>query len=77
MTGLRTMRRRAGLSQAELGARVGVSSQAVSQWERGDSLPALEKLWALSRAVNCTPVQLLAALTADEDNYTQEEDEIP
>ena len=27
-----------GLTQAELGERIGVSFQAVSKWERGDSL---------------------------------------
>ncbi len=32
-------RKAAGMTQAELGARLNVSSQSVSNWERGESLP--------------------------------------
>lgn len=35
---LRTLRREKGLSQEELAAMVGVSRQALSKWEAGDSL---------------------------------------
>ena len=35
---IRALRRRAGLSQEELAETVGVSRQAVSKWESGDSL---------------------------------------
>lgn len=33
------MRKSKGLTQAELGERIGVSFQAVSKWERGETLP--------------------------------------
>ncbi len=33
------LRRRAGLSRAELGAAVGVSREAVQKWELGDRIP--------------------------------------
>ncbi len=32
------LRRRAGLSQAALAGKLGISAQAVSKWESGDSL---------------------------------------
>ena len=34
---IRACRIEAGLSQEELGARLGISGQAVSKWEQGDS----------------------------------------
>ena len=41
-------RRRAGLSQEALAEKLGVSRQAVSTWETGDSEPELSKLRALA-----------------------------
>ena len=43
-------RKAAKLSQEELAAQVGVSRQAVSKWELGDSVPELDKLLGLARA---------------------------
>ena len=42
-------RRELGLSQEGLGARLGVSRQAIYQWESDTALPELEKLVNLSR----------------------------
>ena len=41
-------RNKAGLSQMELAERLGVSRQAVSRWESGDTTPTMDKLKALS-----------------------------
>lgn len=38
------LRDRAGLSQMELADRLGVSRQAVSRWESGDTTPTMDKL---------------------------------
>ena len=46
---IRDLRKKAGLSQEELGYEVGVSRQAVSKWEMGKSIPNTENLIALSR----------------------------
>lgn len=47
---VRQVRDELGLTQRELAARVnGVDSLAVSRWERGHSVPALENLLALCR----------------------------
>jgi transcriptional regulator with XRE-family HTH domain len=47
---LREARRRAGLTQAELGERVGRAPSAISRWERGEVEPSLESLRFLIRA---------------------------
>lgn len=43
-------RNRAGLTQAELGRRVGVPQSSISRWERGEVEPSLETLRRLIRA---------------------------
>ena len=43
------LRDRAGLSQMELADRLGVSRQAVSRWESGDTTPTMDKLKTLAR----------------------------
>ena len=53
-------RRQAKLSQEELAARVGVSRQAVSKWELGESSPEVGKLLTLSRIFGVTADQLLS-----------------
>ena len=53
-------RRAAKLSQEELAARVGVSRQAVSKWELGESAPEVTKLVALARIFGVTADQLLS-----------------
>lgn len=47
---LREARLRTGLSQAELGRRVGRSQSQIARWERGDVKPSLETLRDLVRA---------------------------
>ena len=42
------LRRKQGLSQEQLGEKIGVSRQAISKWEGGQSTPELDKLEALS-----------------------------
>lgn len=53
-------RKRAKLSQEELAAQVGVSRQAVSKWELGESTPEVDKLLALARAFGVTTDELLS-----------------
>lgn len=45
---LTILRRRRGWSQEELAAQIGVSRQAVSKWESGQSMPDLDKILILS-----------------------------
>jgi excisionase family DNA binding protein len=57
---IRAARQAAGLTQAQVGARVGVGQHTVSQWESGRILPMLAMLRRLVAALGSWP--LLAAL---------------
>lgn len=52
-------RKRAGLSQEALAAKIGVSRQAVSKWELGETMPDVEKLVVLARSFGVTTDELL------------------
>lgn len=54
------LRRKHGMSQEQLAEKAGVSRQAVSKWETGQSTPELEKLMALARCFGITIDELLA-----------------
>ena len=48
------LRKSKGLTQSELGERIGVSFQAVSKWERGESLPDVTLLPDLAKILETT-----------------------
>ena len=52
-------RRTAGLTQADVAARLNVSRQAVSRWESGQSKPSTERLLALGELYGVCIDQLL------------------
>ncbi len=54
-----SLRKARGLSQEELAAAVGVSRQAVSKWELGESQPEVDKAVLLAQALGVTTDQLL------------------
>ncbi len=45
---IRQLRQERGLSQEELGLRIGVSKQSVSNWENGNIMPSIDILLRLS-----------------------------
>ena len=51
-------RKQLNISQEELGARLGVSRQAVSKWETGLSVPDMDNLLALSREFGVSVAEL-------------------
>jgi hypothetical protein len=63
---LREARLRAGLSQAELGRRVGKPASVIGRWERGAVLPSLETLRRLIRACG---LELCFRLANSDDSY--------
>jgi transcriptional regulator with XRE-family HTH domain len=65
---LREARLRAGLTQAELGRRVGKPPSVISRWERGLVQPSLETLRALIRACG---LELTFRLATYDDSYVE------
>ena len=61
-------RKELGLSQAELAERLHVTDKAVSRWETGRGMPAIDSLEPLAEALSLTVSELLAgrSLTAEE-----------
>ena len=64
-------RKKAGLSQEALAEKLGVSRQAISKWETGESVPELSKLVLLARAFDVTTDWLLS------ESEPEPESEIP
>ena len=56
---IRALRKAKGLTQEDLAARLHVTRQAVSSWERGGSCPDFDTLKALAEILEATPEQLL------------------
>lgn len=60
---LQSLRKSKGMSQENLAEELGVSRQAVSKWESGQSFPEIEKLVAVSELFGVTVDSLLKQLT--------------
>ena len=56
---LRYYRRALGLTQKELGDRIGVTSQAVNKWENGSRLPRMNDVLRICEVLGCTPDDLI------------------
>ena len=62
---LTRLRKKAGLSQAEVSEELDVSRQAVTKWETGQSRPSTENLQSLSKLYN-VPLEYLLDESEDE-----------
>lgn len=56
---IRSMRKAAGLSQTDLGKAIGKSFRTIQTWERDESLPNAESIWAMCELFGCDPNTLL------------------
>ena len=56
---VRQLRERRGLTQAELGAAIGVSSKTVSKWETARGLPDISLLQPLAQALGISVLELM------------------
>lgn len=79
---LTQLRKAKGLSQEDLASRLGVSRQAVSKWERGESSPDLDNLVALAELYGCSLDQLVhasgeAACTGAPEDASHEDAPLP
>ncbi len=61
---IQNLRKAKGISQEELADKVGVSRQAVSKWESGQSLPEIDKIILMSEFFNVTTDYLLKGTEA-------------
>ena len=57
---IQSCRKELGLTQAEVGVRMGVSSQSVSNWERGETLPDIGLLPDLACMLRCSVDAILS-----------------
>ena len=63
--GLKELMVKRNLTQGQLAAKVAVSQQAVSQWEKGQTVPR-RKLWSrLATALDCTVEELLSCFNKE------------
>ena len=60
-------RREKNITQGQLADIVGVTHQAVSKWERGESMPELSKLSDLSNALDVPTEEFVAAMHSSDD----------
>ncbi len=65
-----TYRKKLGLSQEQLGEKVGVSRQTVSKWEIGQTIPELEKMILLAKTFETT----IDELVKDENEIVENEE---
>lgn len=72
-TNLPLLRRQAGYTQESLAEALGVSRQAISKWESGQTLPEAATLLALADLLNCTLDQLMRETLNGEAPPTPEE----
>ena len=66
---LRKARDVAQLTQAELAEQLGVTSQAVSQWERGETIPEARNIPRIAAALQLPLAELVALLGDDADHH--------
>ena len=74
---LMELRKKAGMSQEQLGNRINVSRQTVSKWELGDTTPELSKLIELSGVFGVSIDELVGNRRVDEDFGEMEAGAVP
>ena len=65
-------RKEAGLTQAELAEKLGITDRAVSKWERGKSLPDASIMLELCSILGITVNDLLSGEVVSMENYNKE-----
>ena len=73
---LKEMRQRAGKTQAELAAVIGVTVNSVGNWERGVTCPDVEQIWRCAEALGCTPNDIFGWTSRGDGPRDQQRDEL-
>ncbi len=69
---IRIYRKKAGLSQKELGKKLGVSQQHIAQYETGKRIPKIETLDKIASALNVSIADIKEDITWDGHKNTSE-----
>ena len=72
---LSQLRRERGMTQEQLGEKLGVTNKTVSRWENGNYLPPAEMLQALSQLYGITINEILSGTRLQEGEYIQKAEE--
>ena len=72
---LASLRKERGLTQDELGKKVGVTNKTISRWETGTYLPPAESLEALSKVYGVTINEILSGQRLEASQYQQKAEE--
>lgn len=65
------LREKKGLSQSQLGERLGVTNKAVSRWENGGAYPSTELMLPLAKELGITIEELYRAISDDKAPKTK------
>ena len=72
---LASLRKEKGLTQEQLGEKMGVSNKTVSRWETGNYLPPVEMLQQLSSFYGITINEILSGERLSEDTFLEKAEE--
>lgn len=72
---LKELRKQSGLTQEQLGEKLGVTNKTVSRWETGNYLPPIECLKLLSDFYEISINEILAGKRLDEREYKETSEE--
>lgn len=69
------LRRQAGLTQEELGEKLGISNKTISRWENGNYMPDIEMFGLLAKQFHVSINELLAEEKIADEDFPQKADE--
>lgn len=69
------LRRQAGLTQEQLGDKLGVTNKTVSRWENGNYMPDIEMFGLIAKEFNVSINDLLAGERIPDEDFRQRADE--
>ncbi len=69
------LRHKNGLTQEELGEKLGVTNKTISRWETGNYMPSIEMLQLLSQEFNISINELLSGEVLSNEVFRQRADE--
>ena len=74
---LAQLRKDHGLTQEDLGSKLGVTNKTISRWENGNYLPPADMLKSLSEIYGLTINEILSGERLDETQYRQKAEDRP